>query len=191
MTRLSPRLLLFALVAIVVSAGCGAEDTEQTTAEVDCGGPPGEWLDETTGLIWEEPPNSSGPGYGVGYYAAIDYCDCLGDGWRVPTINELRSLIRGCASSEPDGTCLVDDPDCLDWTLCLDGCDGCPRAEGPGGDGCYWPDELSSEWCFGSRNYWSISGGSVAAFEISFDSALVGITNHGAHEYAVRCVKDE
>ena len=61
------------------------------------------------------------------------------DDWRLPTVDEMRTLIRGCPNSE-DGS------DCPPWIS--DGswhtspeCDGCSFGDGPA-SGCYWIDSL-------------------------------------------------
>ena len=90
----------------------------------------GFWIDETSGLVWQDPPRDS-VGTGVDFWAAADYCAGLGDGgWRLPDINELRSLIRGCPATELGGECAISDPECLDisnpacWNE-IGPCEGC------------------------------------------------------------------
>lgn len=104
------------------------------------------WVDSTTGLMWENPPTCAVNGADGDLQAAIAYCAQLEhaghDDWRLPTIGELRTLIRGCPNTETGGDCPVDD-NCLHPYCGLDDCDGCPYLEGPGIDGLYWPPELS------------------------------------------------
>ena len=76
---------------------------------------------------------------------------CGFDDWVVPTIDELRSLIRGCPSTVTGGTCGVTNA-CL-GTACDAGCAICDYMAGPGPDLCYWPVGLSGP-CSG---YWTSS----------------------------------
>ncbi|MCP4606629.1 MAG: DUF1566 domain-containing protein [Proteobacteria bacterium] len=111
----------------------------------------GVWYDTTSELCWQDPPNETK----YQRQPAIDYCDDLSlDGWgdwRIPNIDELRSLIRGCLDTEIGGACQVHDgsgnEDLSD--LCRD----CDSLGGPGQGGCYWSGELNGS-CFG---FWSSS----------------------------------
>ncbi|MCP4707373.1 MAG: DUF1566 domain-containing protein, partial [Planctomycetes bacterium] len=59
--------------------------------------------------------------------------------WRLPDINELRSLVRSCPPIELGGSCPVTDPDCLESTCQSDTLDGCfPDCE----DEVLWDPEL-------------------------------------------------
>lgn len=179
-------LLLSLLVAGACSDGSGSDADQPDGAAA-----PGAWLDEETGLSWEEPPGAAQPGGGVSLSGAESYCEGLGEGWRVPTISELRSLVRGCPATEPGGACAADDPTCLDNPDCLAGCDGCAWQAGPGQDGCYWPTELSADACADGRDYWSASTDGDFAFHLAFDEARVSATLRSCDQYTVRCVKDE
>jgi hypothetical protein len=115
------------------------------------------WTDTATGLIWQ---NGSTVG-SVGYEQADAkvYCEELNwagyTGWRLPDIDALRSLIRGCPETMTGGSCPVTDA-CLDSSCWSDACNGCSSGGGPGPEGAYWPPEISgvvdsSDW------YWSSS----------------------------------
>jgi hypothetical protein len=104
---------------------------------------PGTWRDPTSGLTWQNPPSDTG------YYwtDALTYCSSImlgGTGWHVPTINELRTLIRGCDSMVPGGSCGLTDSCVFDVTCNSPGCYTCTFAEGPS-NGCYWPLEILGE----------------------------------------------
>lgn len=127
-----------------------ADSDGDTGSEVDCSGE-GVWLDVSSGLCWEDPP----PGDWVGYGEAVEHCSALATGgyddWRVPNIDELRSLIRGCPGTELGGECMVTDgygP----WAMSSP-CYGCDPLAGPGAGGCYW-DEALAGVC---SRYWSSS----------------------------------
>ena len=141
------------------------------------------WLDETSGLCWQEPP----PEDDMTYEEAVDYCAGLAPGWRLPLIQELFTLIQGCGSSE----CGVHDPDCLSDT-CANGadCESCGFLDGPGPGGCYWDDVLGLD-CGG--HYWSSSEpeeNQQVVWNIIYSAASVGF-NDKLFNYAVRCVNSE
>ena len=79
---------------------------------------------------------------------ALDLCGFTD--WKVPTISELRALVRGCPSIVTGGTCSVIDT-CL-GTACNSGCTMCDNNAGPG-SGCYWPDGMNGPCSM----YWSSS----------------------------------
>lgn len=110
------------------------------------------WTDPTSGLTWYHPGNK---GSEMSWESAKQYCTALssnGGGWHLPTIDELRSLVRGCPATETGGSCNIGEDDCLDIS-CWDGtCVECPD-DGPGTAGCYWPSEMSGECSW----FWSSS----------------------------------
>jgi hypothetical protein len=104
--------------------------------------------DPSSGLTWQATPPS-----GVYYWEDVKpYCDSLSLGghsdWHLPTIGELRTLIRGCPASEASGSCTVEEGSCLSKTC---PCDRCESMDGPA-DGCFWPDEIqgSCNWLWSS-----------------------------------------
>jgi hypothetical protein len=103
------------------------------------------WYDPDTELCWKVMPE-------YWAYSPIPmsaFCAGLGPNWRVPLVQELITLVDGCASSG----CGVSDPDCLEST-CNDGpdCGACSEYDGPGDFGCYWGPNLGG-WCeYGYRS---------------------------------------
>jgi hypothetical protein len=118
-------------------------------------------LDPLTNLCWQNPPSTDA----FTWADAVTYCDNLflgsHDDWRLPMIQELISLLRGCVGGTETGdlstsTCGVTDPDCLEnscWDA--DPCEWCDQLGGPDDnpEGCYWDTELEGT-CYG---YWSSS----------------------------------
>ncbi len=109
------------------------------------------WCDEASGLCWQDPQKD---GYdpaegGVVPADAVRYCNQLAFGgyadWRLPTISELRTLIRGNPDTEPDGECPLHD-DSVSSDMLNPACLNAAEYGGPGAGsaaGCYWPPELT------------------------------------------------
>ena len=100
------------------------------------------WLDPASGLTWQVTPT----GGKMDLSDAKSHCAHLslaGGGWHLPTIGELRTLIRGCPYTVTGGSCKVTDS-CLGGYLCGNrpDCEGCTYDGGPSEDGLYWPDEV-------------------------------------------------
>lgn len=144
-------------------------------------------LDTTSGLCWQNPASGDDR---FTLPQALEYCATMDRGgfgpgsWHLPTISELRSLIRGCPSTVTGGACRVSDscssPECLD----VPACDGCRGFAGPDDEGAYWPTEFN-----GAVNvYWSSS----PATEVPATSWVVEFAR-GAISYRVdvmiRCVR--
>lgn len=125
------RLMLGTVMLAVCLAHLGCEP------EVDCGDG---FHDSKLDLCWMIPANAPI----MRWQDATDYCGRAG--WRLPTIDELRSLVIGCPGTPAAGTCRVrNGSPTTDWSL-DDGCacgdfDG--TLKGPGKDGCYWTVELN------------------------------------------------
>jgi hypothetical protein len=129
------------LVALcLVCAGC------------DSGYGAGTWTDPTSGQNWQVTPVVGI----VNWFDAKSYCADLsldGGGWHLPTIGELRTLIRGCPSTEHGGSCNIEEGNCLAWSCFEGGCNGCDHGHGPGEKGEFWPDEVEGD----CGQYWSSS----------------------------------
>ncbi|MBN1543848.1 DUF1566 domain-containing protein [Candidatus Woesearchaeota archaeon] len=146
----------------------------------------GAWCDPDTALCWQyEPPATT--------YAlpdAIAYCDGLElDGsteWRLPTIDELRTLVRGCPDSEMGGACEIIDgcnADC-DSSPCF----SCEFMETE----CYLPEAIPG--CTG----WARSSSVIAdrpdhSWVINFETAHVAGSysqlGDNSVPASVRCVR--
>jgi len=168
------------------------------------------WCDTATGLCWQNPPDD----IQMNWYTASGkkndeynpegvpgYCEYNEWGgyndWRLPDIDELISLIRGCVDGKVTGDlstsiCGVEDPDCLDY-YCHDknNCSGCSYLRGPCEDGCYWHPEIEGKCSW----YWSSS--IVFVYGEEWGSTAWGVNfNYGdldsenkSDERRVRCVR--
>ena len=160
-----------------------AEEVQAEDIETEPTG--GTWTDSSSGLTWQNPPAESA----MQWPEAVDYCENLIlDGhsdWRLPTISELRSLIRGCPATQTGWSCGVDDG-CLSFSSCWsDPCEGC--SSGGPDDGCYRPVEVegSCDW------YWSSSSREDDDFYRWFVIFFSGRVDHGVKALGndVRCVR--
>ena len=103
------------------------------------------WTDPNSGLMWQA-------GFideRFTWSLAKEYCKSLDyagyDDWKLPSISELRTLIRGCPATQTGGNCNVTD-DCTDKYECYGfECWGCNWDEGPANGGCYWPDQIRGD----------------------------------------------
>jgi formylglycine-generating enzyme required for sulfatase activity len=117
------------------------------------------------------------PGDYMTWEDAKAYCDNLKlagyDDWRLPTISELRTLIRGCDATVTGGSCGVTD-ECLSYDDCWnDPCAGCDSLAGPGPGGAYWPDGITGEitWYWASSRLADIDYG---AWGVDFGGGVGG-----------------
>jgi hypothetical protein len=158
-------------------------------------------LDVWSGLCWQN--EELRPDL-VPQYLAVDHCSGLDLGgfgrgsWRLPTVSELRSLIRGCPATQTGGACGVTDdctaPECSDIVSCehrseIPGWE-CPEGRGPGSDGAYWLVGIGGH--DPPPVYWSSSrcgepSGNV--WYVSFFDGTVAWATIPTH-YLVRCVRD-
>ena len=164
------------------------------------------WNDPATHLTWQDPQKDAyTPGdEGLTQPDAIRYCDELVmsgyDDWRLPNIDELRTLIQGNPPTETGGVCPMKE--------------GSPRADmadtacapvtdfgGPGIGGCYWLPELTGTCSRPDRDDGRPSSGretvsSTVASDnpdwvgcVLFDNGAVGFNRiHSLAE--VRCVRN-
>ncbi|MFO8073295.1 MAG: DUF1566 domain-containing protein [Polyangia bacterium] len=175
----------------------GDADGDTESAADDAGSCEGaqNHYDSASGLCWQNPPVQSSI---LDWEDARDYCDQLFFGgysdWRMPEIDELVSLLRGCVDGTAtqdfsSSTCPVDDPGCLEETCDdVEECAYCGFLEGPA-DGCYWPAELTG-WC--DNCYWSSSSqadNDQIVWTVLFAYGAVSRTAK-SNPATVRCVRE-
>ncbi len=193
MSRKHPVLCLLMTLAfgLATFACAGGDDDDDESAGDD------DADDDTSGEeVWTDPDTALGwqNGETVGNESMIaadaaTYCDALTwagfDDWRLPTIGELRGLVRGCEETAAGGSCQVrDDCTALDcWTV---NCDGCSSGAGLGADGAYVSDELKGQLA----GHWSttdVSGLDSATWTADFQTAQVDFNDQS--ERTARCVR--
>jgi hypothetical protein len=145
------------------------------------------WTDPSTGLMWQDP-------YDNGYFScssdAPAYCAHLTLGgysdWRMPDINELRTLVQGCTKSESGGSCPVTiscaDPSC--WST---ECSGCPANLGPGQAGTYWDIGLTNQAHLEISSSTRAGAGIMGNWTIDFTTGE--IFNNESTSCLIRCVR--
>lgn len=163
--------LLALLVATIAAPSCGdddddgdqekaAGDDDDSAADDDSadGGPSGDFTcdgvvctDSLSGLIWQHDADCC-----YDWQDAKTYCENLDLGgysdWRLPSLDELRTLVRGCDATVTGGDCTVTGA-CLDFACRNTPCNGCDYYSGPGTEGRYWPEKLADDCLW----YWSSS----------------------------------
>ncbi|RJO66174.1 MAG: DUF1566 domain-containing protein [Myxococcales bacterium] len=150
------------------------------------------WYDSATNLSWQITP----PSNGYNWQDAINYCDGLSLGghsdWRLPTISELRTIVRGCTATMTGGGCGVTDG-CLSSGCRGSSCDGCSFYNGPDG-GCYWVSQLEKKpgatYCEYSWSSSVYSSDTSHAWRIGFSSANIDDASKTSTSYfSTRCVR--
>ena len=170
---------------VVVSLGAVIPDGD---VDIDSDPNATEWSDPSTGLVWQV-----GHGTNMTQDEAVSYCAALTidghGGWRLPSIDELRTLIAGCPATQTGGSCPLTNA-CMDINQCHNSsCGGCGLDVGPGKNGCYWNAALDGE-C--SLYHWSSSkynnGAQDIGLAVWFCAANV-TTEYPGDRNLVKCVR--
>lgn len=145
------------------------------------------WTDPESGIIWSSLKRYEDDKITAEWFEKLNdaesYCSELKeDGfydWRLPTIDELRTLIQNCPATETGGKCKVSEKnDCLDYSSCYS----------PADCTCQF-DSTGKYSRLGDANIWlwsssKLENGSVVAFGY----AAVGYPGN-QKQIAVRCVR--
>ncbi len=148
------------------------------------------WSDSSTGLDWQIQPHNES----MKWSEAKAHCNslnlCGNNDWRLPTIEELRGIIRGCPATKSGGTCNIGPMDCM-ADSCRDfSCNGCGYGDGPA-DGCYWPEGLLGKDGSFCHAYWSSSAveDDEAMGAVEFGDGDIGSLRTGSFKTSIRCVR--
>jgi hypothetical protein len=151
-------------------------------------------------LCWEKEPSDEKRKWD----AAPSYCSSLGLGggtdWRLPNIDELKSLLRGCQNgveTEASSTtlCTMSPEGCIQVDSCAGNnsginCNRCDTGDGPDSDpaGCYWDADLTGTCGW----YWSstIQTSAQGAWYVDFNLGYVEAHQRTDPNY-VRCVHSD
>lgn len=163
---------LTVLAALFSVLGCAEYPQDADWDTLFAGGSGDGWT-AYGGLAWSDRSSM------LHFSEATAYCQGLGG--RVPSISELRMLIKDCPDSMTGGACAVT-ADCLGFNACRStACNGCTYAS----DGRYS--------VFGDTNsLWSSSPETDSSLEywtVNFNSADISQAQTGAG-IRVRCVKN-
>ena len=144
-------------------------------------------LDPVSCLLWQKSPDGDPPGT---WQLAESYCanntpGLPGTGWALPTISQLRSLVRNCPQVETGGTCGVTDS-CLSFACLAQNSYACNACDVVG---CvYWDSVFSAGVCY---DYWSslvYADYPTKRWGIHFDSAHLFAEDTQGGRF-VRCVR--
>lgn len=159
----------------------------------------------SNGLMWymDDPDNINTQLNQINYGQAVEFCENLTHAgysdWRVPTIDELRTLVEGYSDLESGGRCKVSSK-CLQIACVIKGqkdandlpCSN-PDTEnktGPGPSGCFFSDV----WRTYCGPYWSsskVKGAIDMVFQLDFADPAIFAVNYdyvGSFGFT-RCVR--
>jgi len=144
------------------------------------------WIDPATNLVWQKLSDCCHE-----WDEAKSYCQNLNWGgyadWRLPSISELRSLVRGCPDTETGGSCRITDS-CLDSSCWDNTCEGCSYDDGPA-NGCYWPSQLSGD-CYWYLSSSAVGGSGYAWIVYFYNGTIYSYYGYGDDSVShVRCVR--
>jgi len=140
------------------------------------------WTDPVTNLMWEV-TGTSPTKLAATHATAETYCSNLilasYDDWRLPTLDELRSLVRGCGATFTGGSCIIPPTKPEDTQTCV----GCTNNAGPAA-GCYWPAQLTGTCGF----YWASTLAPNGAYRLDYSNAAItsGSLTHAMYRRCVR-----
>lgn len=126
---------------------------------------------------------------------AVNYCKTLNEGnhndWKLPTIGELRTLIKNCPKTELNGVCKIGKKNCLSLD-CFEKLSGYCSCEYKDKNSGYYSKlkDGSDIWLWSSSSL-SESQYSKYRWYVNFDDGGVGEYKADADNLYVRCVRVE
>ncbi len=197
--------VFFCFLAALFALSCGGDEKpKKETFTADTFSEQEVLIGAVTGLMWQsyDPEDVFSYLNRKTYDKAVQYCADLSwagfNDWRLPTIDELRTIVEGYEDIMWGGRCAVGG-DCLQYTCKDKGRESdndtpCAQREnkytGPGPDGCYWEAPWRERFC---GEYWSTSAVSDSAgcrWGLTFyDPAIFILTEAGSSAFA-RCVRE-
>jgi len=130
---------------------------------------------------------------------AVSYCKKLTEGgyhdWHLPTISELRTLIKNCPSNETGGSCGVTDY-CLSYTCLTEDCknDDCWDHEGLHtvllSHGGMWSSSpvIAYPYDDNDAHVWIIYGGYITLWDTAIPKNATQ-EEYAVHTFEARCVR--
>ncbi|HSA33668.1 MAG TPA: DUF1566 domain-containing protein [bacterium] len=142
-------------------------------------------VDKTTKLMWTTDIEGK-----VDLLGAIDKCSTLTYGgftdWRIPKLNELRTIVEGCQKIEPNGACQI-----VPFTseMLSRGQCSCWEEKGETYKKCFWNEKYFGKFCepvvaIGTAD--ACQG--ACYFVIDFSTSGLG-TSHYSNKYKLFCVR--
>jgi len=141
------------------------------------------FVDTKSKLVWQRVSINRN----MNWESAKKYCENMTlagyEDWRLPSLSEIRTLIRGCPATEIGSQCRAMDS-CPSWDNCrTEVCEGCKDKS----SACYWPKQIEGRcnWYYTSTPDSTKKGD---AWNLDFQRALIGTTYTWRKNY-VRCVR--
>jgi len=143
------------------------------------GNQPDTWTDPQTNLMWKANNTSTT----VPWYSGKKYCESLQlegyTDWRLPTIDELRTIVYDCPSTEPRGACQASE-------FCNN--DGCICGSCESKSRCNRNNNLSG-LCTRAWSTTEMEWNSERVFYLDFNGGAVDVVEKAKASFLVQCVR--
>ena len=140
------------------------------------------YTDPETMLTWSARVSGS-----RNWSGALSYCESLEEGgytdWRLPTIDELRTIIINCPGTQAGGACAISDPDHLSESDRVVADCSCNSVSG---NSSYYSKLGNDTQLWSSSDF---AEGNNYAWRVYFNTANVNSNDKVSNYYPVRCVR--